>query len=882
MTSKKMFDTFLRKYSTTSRGGGFNFSKENSQTSTIIKVPWNNFVPFWTDYCEKYTSSPGKLESQQLYEENKSETTLRFTLQFEFTKKVKEELPVDFLINFIRTIVFENLQLDSAETLICVSISQGTKYYIIDYTFPAIRVDKDFFNSKIVSELCKHLQDEDARKELPSFRGDWNQVVLPLSDYTPLYGCKFSKDNPALKFIGVWQLSGDEIEEPIEELFSPDLHSLFQSHCKASLPIDLQDNIRYLPIIYSSMYSDTVVHPKIDDSGSKFSPISDISSSIESDMVYHLLPLISKRRYENPMYNWQIGRCLYNIFNGENSGLDLWNSYSKKNSKDNTDAWEVEFPTNTGVNDYLSSRTIGYFAKIDDPDGYQEWHTAWMAEAVFQSFDKIEIKVAEVMYRLLWLDFLTVGKSEWYSFRPGGTRLIRSISNVEFRRKFPDVMQFYSKVLSENSHDISSVAASGIGRDLDKPIDKNKAIGEIIRSLGKNAYQNAIERHCFVKFYRIGIENFFDSNPALTSWGNIVSEVHEDKIYARDGKMEDFLTRGSDITYNERTYTWDHPKIKELMYWFKTAFVDEDLISCFIKICCSFLYGRNKEKAIYAFCGPSGDNSKSMMDKLLKGVFSVYAIDFPVYVLTDSKQNSGGPTPELAQAQAARLASVAEPDGNIPFQGSLCKRYSGGDTFFARGCGKDGGSFIPMFKMIIYCNAIPNIEDADEATQRRLKYIPFESKYCDDAPEDISEQFRLRRFPKDPNFEEKIKTFRRPMLWILMNYYEQYCAEGINPPKIVQEYTQRYWNENDPYKLFVEENIIITKSNGDKLSATNIYKVFKMWYTTNFNSRARKYGVPEVSNMTRHLNAIFGDQVNRVWSGVRLRTPDNEKKFDIE
>ena len=896
MNSKNMTDIFLRKYNSTRPSvSGCLFTKDNLSLDSSFKIGWNNIFPFWKDYCETWTKDEKTFADMQIYEYNTGDSTLRFTFNFEFVdKKYTLEVPeIDLILSIIKDSIFDKLCIED-ETLACVSTSVGSQFFILDYNFPSIRISKQVFNKTIIPDVCDRLKKSGIRKELTDFSNDWDTIISKSTNFSPLFGCKATKDNPPFEFKGIWSSDEMYLGNDIIENFSAKNFNIFTTHCPGSIRLINEDDTDYIPVIYSSQFYQQITQPRIEEIKSRGSHLSEISSSTEQDMINYLLPLLNVDKFENDMYRWQIGRCIYNIFKKERAGLELWETICPEYKEFIHKCWDEDFPNDQGINDYLSIKTIGYFAKIDNPDGYEDWHNSWMDEALKESFNMIEINVAEVMYRLLWLDFLTVGKNDWYYFIPRGNKLNKSVSNVEFRKRFTDIIRYYSKFLSENiasiSHDANpdNDGNAGDKKKSNPNEDKKKAINDIIKQLGTIRYQNAIEKHCFVKFYRENIDKFFDTNPCLISWGNMVSEVREDQIYNREGKMEDFLTRGSDICYEKDKYTWESPAIKELLYWFKTAFVDPILVDCFIKIACSFMYGRNKEKRFYAFCGPSGDNSKSMMDKLFKGVFSIHAIDFPLTVLTDSRQQSSGPTPELAQAQNARYAGLPEADGKIPLQASLIKRYSGGDTFFARKCNQDGNSIEPMFKMVIYCNAVPPIDGADEAVERRLFIVPFESKYCDDAPETVEEQFKKRRFPKDPLFEEKVKTYRRPMLWILMNYFERYMKEGIPRPASVLEYTKKYWEENDPYKLFVSENIIKTGEPGDKLSVTNVYKIFRLWYSTNFD--VKKSGIPDIAAMMRHLSVscLIGESHNRVWSGFRVNGGSNNdstsgmKKHKIE
>lgn len=886
----KRMERLVRKHlSTQSHGGGASFAKEKD-AGLCFKIGWNSYVSFWKDYCLALQESERSFENSPFYEYNQTEATLCFYLSFKFVHEV-DEIPIE-VINSIASIAsevaLEKLNLSENDTpLICILQGINRRKVVLGFNLPAIRVDQKFFNTEILPSFCNKLRQNGVLAKLPHETYEtWERIVAPMDNFFPVYGSKNLHCETVLEFIGVWVL-GSIAGEDITEYFTANSHSSFQSRCgKEISQIDNQDPM-FIPIIMSSKFSSEITLPKIEPketTGSAY--MSEISSPLESDMIYHLLPLISKKRLENPMYRWQIGRAVFNIMDksveGSTDGLHLFNSYTPFAIEENNLNWEFS-REDSGVNDHLTIRTIGYFAKEDNPDGYNEWHNSWMKEAVMQSLDKIELNVAEVMYRLFWLDFITVGRKRWFFFTPGSTALLEMANGAEFTSRFSEIIRFYAKIQKENCDKLISLSGDD---DIKKRVtDQGKCISDIVKKLGTITYQRAIESHCFSKFYRRGVEEFFNNNPRLIAWSNVVTEVHGDDIFARPGKMEDFITVNSDIPYRGNDYSWDHPLVEELMYWFKTTFVGEGLVEYFLKICASLLYGRNPEKLFYAFCGPSGDNSKSMIAKLLQKVMPSYVVDFPVNVLTDDRQSGGGPTPALALAKGARAAFIAEPDGNIPFMGSLIKRYSGGDRFFARKCNENGEYIHASFKMILFCNAVPPIEGADEAVMNRLTILPFLSKYTNDCPDNVDDQFKERKFPKDPFFEDKIEAYRRPMAWIMVQYFPIYKKEGLERPKIVEEYTVKYWEENDPYKLFVTENMervfkdeklqIVDAS--QKINITTVYRIFKIWHQSNFNQK--RTGVPDIAAMLRHLSAPshMGPPTNRIWNGWKIRENDDSK-----
>lgn len=877
----KMADKIIKShYTTREHKPGAHFLQKGNFGQRSFKIGWEKYISFVSEFG-KYTQSKD-FDNTQIYEvsEENKEITLRVNLLFEFNKdtEVIERHHITILLQIIGEVIFDFLELDGTEAASCVCIGKKDRTSILEFIFPTIRIKPQYYNEIMLPEICDRISGATIKRHLPEFKGDWDRILQPMTSVNHFYGCAYGKDLPVPVFEGIWttvgMFSGDD---DIRDSFSIRGNYLLVNNCSkelSSFDEDEWDNL--LPFVLTSFYSQHVTIPKEKESiGPSFA--SDISSACEMEMIYNLFPIISPERFNHPMHRYQIGRCVYNIFKKDRSGIEFLHDSIRTDSLKSKIDWEElweQYGKSSGVEDFLSIRTIAYYARCDNPILYNQWHKDWMKDAVEKSYNLIEMDIAEVMYRYFWLDYLTIGSSTgrpiWYRMSENKNRLVRCIGDGEnsFSNKFADIIQFYLNRLKDNSDDSGSTL--GIGSD-EKKInitEKTKATSAIVRKLGSRPGQTAMMHHCYKRFNRENVDQFFDDNPNLIAWSNVVTEIHGNEIYCREGKMEDFITMCCEVEYHPKKYSMNHPAVEALMHWFKMVFIDDEVIEYFLKICASFLYGRNAEKSIYAFCG-KGDNSKSMICKLLQKVLSVLAVDLPVSILTDDRQDKEFGS-SVAQARGSRAAFISEPEDSIPFQGNLAKRLSGGDRIYARKLYTDGGSFIPMFKMIIGCNDVPRFENADKAVQDRLKILPFPSKFCDDAPDDVDEQFRLKRFPKDDQFEEKIDGYREPMAWLMGHYFYKYRTEKLKPPKAVIEYNRKYWERNDPYKRFVHENYEKTDNKSDMLPITKTYTAFKSWYMTNMN--ARKKGVPEINIFEKHLSSdeLMGEpNGKRIWVGWR-------------
>ena len=130
----------------------------------------------------------------------------------------------------------------------------------------------------------------------------------------------------------------------------------------------------------------------------------------------------------------------------------------------------------------------------------------------------------------------------------------------------------------------------------------------------------------------------------------------------------------------------------------------------------------------------------------------------------------------------------------------------------------------------------------------------------------------------DPHFEKKLDFLRKPMLWLMIENFNNYRVNGISKPKVVEEYTRKYWEENDPYKLFISENLIKTDNNGDKIRFTDIHKQFKIWYQMMYPSN--RNSIPKSPVLLRQLESdrFLGKSTSKIWSGWRVHKPEAEAR----
>ena len=198
-----------------------------------------------------------------------------------------------------------------------------------------------------------------------------------------------------------------------------------------------------------------------------------------------------------------------------------------------------------------------------------------------------------------------------------------------------------------------------------------------------------------------------------------------------------------------------------------------------------------------------------MIKKSEEAVFGPYCCTFDIAVFTTTKKQAGGPTSGVAKANGCKKAFADEPgSSDILKNDSLIKKISGMDKIPSRFNNENETEVEATYKLNFLYNKPPSFKATDNSIKNRYKgNIPFLSKFSDDAPADVSEQIRLKIFPKDKNFQENIPRLAPAILWVWVQYFGTYISEGLDPPPIVVNRLKEYWEKNDQYFQFIKESI---------------------------------------------------------------------------
>lgn len=94
-----------------------------------------------------------------------------------------------------------------------------------------------------------------------------------------------------------------------------------------------------------------------------------------------------------------VGRALYSVAKGGPEGLDLWVQYSEKADVKGRSREDCLSHYYTFRGSGVTIKTLGWFAREDNPDHYNEWHRAWINDSLTDALSTTDADVAEAFYR---------------------------------------------------------------------------------------------------------------------------------------------------------------------------------------------------------------------------------------------------------------------------------------------------------------------------------------------------------------------------------------------------------------------------------------------------------------------------------------------------
>ncbi len=862
-----------------------------------------NLQNFWKEYCE-LAMDYGK--NLCLAEMPRKHMPLIVDFTFRFHPSDLDELDPysdDFIISIVycyQQVISQTLKLDDqCSQLICCVLKAKT---VVENNLIVARFRLQFPYCKTVAQIQNHLIRPLALQMLRTTnvfarlesqpQNEWEDIIDPLSVENPvtMYGSSNTPNTPKyiLEYIFPEVHKGDDLESvsilELNETFFARAHEhVGNSTMKEEYINDEDGNVNYefwLPFFLSVHYRREITLPKIEvpreNLSSSYKNVKssymDVDDTTET-MTSTFLSMLSKERIMQDHFWLDIGKALYKSFHGEERGLEKWLQVSQCRGQGAIVDCQNEYENFSLSN--ISIRTLAFYAREDNPKEYEAWHQKWCFHSLQNALSATHTDVTEALYRVCWLEFAcsNLSKSTMYQFRNGTWKLLdsgHSLKSYISNEFIATLEKFRLDVVTEirDSND-KSTKETGEATIL--------KIGNLIKKLKNRSYKSNIYSECTEKFYIERFDDMLDSNPEIMGCLNCVLEVQDKTIVARQGKPEDYISITTGVLWRFDMHE-RHPSYVKLISYLAKVFPDRELLEYFGKLIAASLKGKNADKIFPIHTG-KGNNSKSMIKKLIEATFGSHTITIPTTFFTGMK--TGGPQPEIARSKYAHIAFFQEPDAETPIKSGTIKELTGGDKFFARFLQSNGGEIAPMFTLHLMCNTIPIMTDSGDAMKNRVRVLPYLSTWTKNPPKDPDQQYRERLFLLDPGFEKQIVDMAPAFLWWLARImYPKYKAEGIPEPELVKQYTESYWSENDIYSQYILENVekaYNVNPMGEKIvdayafvTLNDLYTRFKDWFKNNYQLK-----VPDRSIFKNEVEGRICKSLNRKYFGVRLKVPEN-------
>jgi P4 family phage/plasmid primase-like protien len=447
-------------------------------------------------------------------------------------------------------------------------------------------------------------------------------------------------------------------------------------------------------------------------------------------------------------------------------------------------------------------------------------------------------------------------------------------------------------------------------QELQRADVKDKKFAELTElemKLYNSGFKDSVMKECIGLFYEENFEANLNSNPMRLGCANGVLRLDAIKPDPKNkGKMkpmkkdegdpfnffehgtpEDFVTfqAGRDLPEYEPISYYEYdaadPVQAEIADFFAQLFPRPELRSWVLKLLASCLEGKNREQCYYTFQGIGG-NGKSKLVELMVMTLGDYQSSLQSTALTRKRPESGAANPDIMSIKNKRFIYMQEPDDGEPLNTSRMKQFSGEDAVEARGLYADQERFKIAGKLFMMCNKLPTINAMDRGTWRRVRLIPFESKFVGSGDKELAAGVP-NVFPRDMNLNAKLKKWRVPFLSLLVHIYMTEYAVSDNgtlepAPDVVMKESQNYREAFDSYAKFRFSRLRVDRDSDEQITLTDIWRAYRYWYEA-VGGAGKKL---QQAELNRRLEDEFGKpSQSKFYRGlVVFNTEEDAENYD--
>ena len=343
----------------------------------------------------------------------------------------------------------------------------------------------------------------------------------------------------------------------------------------------------------------------------------------------------------------------------------------------------------------------------------------------------------------------------------------------------------------------------------------------------------------------------YDKEPHLFVCDNGVINLKENKMYSFNmiDHTKEMFSKKSPISFDPNA------KCPLFMGFLNDIFFQDNELIEYLQIALGYsLTGETKEQCMFQ-CVGNGGNGKGVLFNTLDDILGTYATTIQIETLLFKPTNGGAQaSPDLARLSGARWVKTSEPSEGQKFNEGLIKQITGEDKISARFLYGSIFEFMPKFKIWIMANNRIIIRGRDDGIWRRMRIIEFNRKFSE-AEQDKDLKYKLQ------------KEYSGILNWLIEGAY-RYYSQGMKTPSKVGVATNDYKKEMDVLSQFLEDEIVFTKNEKDKISATRLFEKYASWAqrSKEYVMSKTKFGIEASKKLVKKRNAS-----NNFYVGIKLK-----------
>lgn len=271
----------------------------------------------------------------------------------------------------------------------------------------------------------------------------------------------------------------------------------------------------------------------------------------------------------------------------------------------------------------------------------------------------------------------------------------------------------------------------------------------------------------------------FDENPYLFAFNNVVWDLKEGKIIPPSPEQMISLTTGYDYEMNMINL---EDKKQKLMDILSEIFPDESVRNYDLIVRSSGLVGVQVQNLIVS--NGVGGNGKTILNELMIKSVGNYGYSLSSTCLTQEIKT--GANPELSNLHNKRYVLSSEPPSKKAICCDTMKQITGNTILPVRNLYESKCETKLKGTFDLDCNGLPKFDVVDDAVNRRIRAIPFESRFVDSSQYEVLKD-RPNVFPMNAYYKtEDFKIeYRQVLFHTLMDYLPKFLETELlpNPPE---------------------------------------------------------------------------------------------------